>query len=115
MIILQMYSLKKNACYHLFTTRKFKELERSRKMLLEIVKKQEEVKAKKEYKKNISKISDLDDICTVIDELIERIDNANCEFKDKFMQNLKDIKCDIAHEMCWYEEQNLKISEMGEI
>lgn len=83
-------------------------------MVVQLFEKQEEIKAKKEYKKNISKISDLDDICKVIDELVERIDDVNCDFKDKFIQNLKDIKFDIVAEMRGYEEENFEILEIWE-
>lgn len=83
-------------------------------MVVQLFEKQEEIKAKKEYKKNISKISDLDDICKVIDELVERINDVNCDFKDKFIQNLKDIKLDIVAEKFFYEEENLDILEILE-
>lgn len=83
-------------------------------MVVQLFEKQEELNAKKEYKENISKISDLDDICTVIDELVDRINDVNCEFKDKFIQNLKDIKFDIVAEMRGYEEENFEILEIWE-
>lgn len=83
-------------------------------MVVQIFKKQEEMRAKKEYEKNLSKISDLDDICTVVDELVERIDAVNCEFKDKFIQILKDIKFDIVAEMRSYEQDNFEIMEIYE-
>ena len=83
-------------------------------MLVQIFEKQEEMNAKKEYKNNIGKINDLEDICQVIDELIERIDDVNCDFKDKFIQNLKDIKFDIVAEMRGYEEENFEILEVWE-
>lgn len=83
-------------------------------MVVQLFEKQEEINAKKEYKKNISKISDLDDICKVIDELVDRIADVNCDFKDKFIQNLKDIKFDIIAEKFFYEEENLDILEILE-
>ena len=67
-------------------------------MIVEIFQKQEEMKAKKEFLKNVSKIYDLEDICTVIDELVERMEDVKPEFKDKFVQSLKDMKFDIENE-----------------
>ena len=78
-------------------------------MVIEIFKKQEETKARLEYEKNQSKIYDLDDICTVVDELVERMEEVEPEFKDKFIEKLKDIKFDIVAEMRAYEESNLEI------
>lgn len=78
-------------------------------MVVEIFKKQEETKARLEYEKNQSKIYDLDDICTVVDELVERMEEVEPEFKDKFIEKLKDIKFDIVAEMRAYEESNLEI------
>lgn len=78
-------------------------------MVIEIFKKQEETKARLEYEKNQSKIYDLDDICTVVDELVERMEEVEPEFKDKFIEKLKNIKFDIVAEMRAYEESNLEI------
>ena len=83
-------------------------------MIVQIFEKQEEMRAKREYEKNMSKINDLDDICVTIDELVERIEDVNCEFKDKFVQSLKDMKFDIVAEMRSYEQANLEIMEIYE-
>lgn len=83
-------------------------------MVVQIFQKQEEMRAKKEFLKNVSKIYDLEDICTVIDELVERMEDVKPEFKDKFIQNLKDMKFDIVNEMQSYEEENLDLLEIWE-
>lgn len=80
-------------------------------MVLQIFQKQEEMKAKKQYQKNISNIYDLEDICTVIDELVERMNDVNCEYKYKHIQALNDIKFDIVDEIINYENKNLDIME----
>lgn len=80
-------------------------------MILQLCEKQAEMKAKKKYRENINQISDLDDICDTIDELIERFEDSNCEFKDKFIQNLKDMKIYTIDEMRHYEEENIEIME----
>lgn len=82
--------------------------------LVELNQQKEKSKAKKHYKDNISKISDLDDICTVIDELIERANDVNLENKEKFSKELIDWKNDIIAEMRFCEEENLEYEEKWE-
>lgn len=83
-------------------------------MLVQIFEKQEEMKAKKQYKNNISKIYDLEDICKTIEELIQRIEDVGCEYKDSFAEELKGRELEIINEIQWYEEQNLEIKEIYE-
>lgn len=84
------------------------------KMLIQIAEKQEELRAKKEYEKNISRISDLDDVCVTIDELVERLKESDFEFRNVFIQELKDRKFDVVAEMRYYEEKNFELMEVYE-
>lgn len=83
-------------------------------MLIQIAEKQEELRAKKEYEKNISRISDLDDVCVTIDELVERLKESDFEFRNGFIQELKDRKFDVVAEMRYYEEKNFELMEVYE-
>lgn len=70
------------------------------------------LQAIKQFKENYSKISNLDDICQVIDELIERINENDCEFKERRIQELTLMKNDIIAEMINFEEENLELMEV---
>lgn len=81
-------------------------------MLVQIIEEKEKREAKKQYQENIGIISDLSDICDVIDELAEKLNNSQFEFKDKFIEDLKARKCDVKAEMEHYENEDLEIKEV---
>lgn len=83
-------------------------------MVVQIFERQEEVRAKKQYKENIGKISDLDDVCNLIDDIKYRISNIDYEFKSRHMKELSSIQDEIIDEMKWVEEENIDIKEIYE-
>jgi hypothetical protein len=70
---------------------------------------------RKQYKDNISRICDREDICTAIEELVERISNTDFENKDKFIEDLNGWKFDVDAEIQYYENQNLEFMEKWEV
>ena len=81
-------------------------------MVVQIIEKQEEMRAKKQYEENISKISDLDDICSVIDDLKYRMSNIDYEFKNRHLKELSSIQDEIIDEMKFLEDENLETEEI---
>lgn len=83
-------------------------------MVLELYREQEKKKAKKEYKENISKICDLDDICVIIEDLVERVNKVDFIAKESFAKEMKAWKKDFISESQFYEEENLNMEEIWE-
>lgn len=77
-------------------------------MITQIFEKQEKVKAKKQYEENISKISDLDDVCNTIDDLKHRISNIDYENCNKHMKELSYMQDEIIEQMRICEEENIE-------
>ena len=78
-------------------------------MVLELYREQEKIKAKKEYKENISKICDLDDICAIIEDLVERVNKVDFVAKENFVKEMQAWKILFISEMKFYEKENLNI------
>ena len=83
-------------------------------MILELFEEREKMKAKKEYKENIGRISDNEEICNTIDELVERLEESDLDFKDKFIEDLKDWKYYVKAEIEHYEDEDIEIMEFLE-
>lgn len=83
-------------------------------MVLQIFEKQEEMRAKKEYYKNISKISDLDDVSGLIDDVKYRLGNIDYEYKGRHVKELSEMQDEIIDEMKFLEDENLEIEEIYE-
>ena len=83
-------------------------------MVLELYREQEKMKAKKEYKENISKICDLDDICVIIEDLVERVNKVDFTAKESFAKEMRAWEKDFISESQFYEEENLNMEEVWE-
>lgn len=83
-------------------------------MLVEIFEKREEMRAKKEYEKNLGRISDLDDICSIIEDLIDRVNDIDFESKQNFTKEMRAWENDFIAEMKFYEDENLNLEEVWE-
>ena len=83
-------------------------------MLIEIFKSQERARVYKQYEENIGRISDLDDICSIIDDLKYRISNTDLEYGSRYIKELGYIQDEIIDEMKFLEDENLEIEEIWE-
>lgn len=83
-------------------------------MIVQIFEKQEERKAKKKYEENIGIISDLDDVCSIIDDIKYRISNIDYEDNNRHVKELGSIQDEIIDEMKFLEDENLEIEEVWE-